>query len=277
MKWHRPFLSCLLASAISGTALAQPADLPVAPATTTEFPDGVSVAELPDGPVYTDSRGHTLYGMDMRTLLRWGPDPSQYCTDQCLETWQPLLAPDGAEPNIMFPEGYGSRANQQHKEKMQAQGYFGEPQKAPDWTVIDGPQGPQWVYKGWHMVFTRRDEKPGSAGFDGAQEFTWNSLKYVPPVPQVDAPPMVTTKFAGGAYAFSDQEGRILFTGVCGDDCSAWEPLAGGFASRGIGSWQVNRIGDRAQWTYRGKPVFVAGNADEPAIPAGATILRPEG
>ena len=88
---------------------AQPADLPIPAATTSEYPPGVTVRQTASGPVYADARGHTLYGMDMRTLLRWSPDAAQYCKDACAENWEPLLAPADAKPNIVFPRGFGER------------------------------------------------------------------------------------------------------------------------------------------------------------------------
>ena len=62
---------------------------------------------------------------------------------------------------------------------------FIQNQKAPDWTVIQGAQGPQWVYKGWHMVFVRKGEAPGSAAHEGDGNLSWNTMKFVPPVPKV--------------------------------------------------------------------------------------------
>ncbi|NJM91282.1 MAG: hypothetical protein HC861_00080, partial [Rhodospirillaceae bacterium] len=58
-------------------------------------------------PVYTDRRGLTLYGMDMRTVLRWSPDAALFCQSECQAQWQPLLAPPGTVPNIAFPRGGG--------------------------------------------------------------------------------------------------------------------------------------------------------------------------
>lgn len=247
-------------------AVAQPADLPIPPATTDTYPPGVKVGKTASGPVYVDRRGQTLYGMDMRTLLRWAPDPAQYCTGKCAEEWEPMLAPANAVPNIEFP-----RSNRRREP--------GDPifdnQRAPDWTVIRGAQGPQWVYKGWHMVFTRRGGKRGSTEFDGAQDFTWNTLKFVPPVPQVTAPPGVKPKFVAGAYALVDRDGRVLFTGACHSDCAAWKPLAGPMAGSGVGEWTIARTGDVAQWAWRGKPVFVRADGDPEAVPAGAQAVRP--
>lgn len=271
MKWRCVTLALPLALALPTAAMAQPVDLPIAPATTTEYPAGVKVAKAGGVPVYVDSRGRTLYGMDMRTLVRWAPDPAQYCKDECAADWEPLLAPAGSQANVAFPRGYGDRQAQ----KQGAQVAMLQPQNAPDWTIIEGPQGPQWVYKGWHMVFTRKGEKRGSVQFDGAQDFTWNTLKYVPPVPKIEAPATVGTVLVDGQYALADKDGRVLFTGRCKADCGSWVPLSGGMASRGIGNWTIGHEGELPQWLYGGKPVFVSQEADPLKAPASTTILRP--
>jgi predicted lipoprotein with Yx(FWY)xxD motif len=257
-----------------GSAWAQPADLPIPAATTTEYPAGISVAQTAAGSVYVDSQGRTLYGMDMRTLLRSGADPAQYCQTECAASWEAVLAPRDAKPNIAFPRGNGAQGRAA-LEELRAKGYHVEPQKAPDWTVIKGPQGPQWVYKGWHMVYVRKGEAPGSTALDGAENFVWNTLKYVPPVPKITAPPSVSTVFADGQYALADRDGRVLLTGSCVADCTGWKPLSGGLASRGIGQWTVTRAGDAPQWGFQGKPVYVSQLDDPTQAPASGVILRP--
>jgi predicted lipoprotein with Yx(FWY)xxD motif len=147
-------------------------------------------------------------------------------------------------------------------------------QTAPDWTVIHGVQGPQWVYKGWHMVFVRKGERAGSAAHEGAEDRRWNTLKFVPPVPALTAPVNVGTAFLGGAYALIDNRERLLFSGSCAKNCT-WQPFAGGLASRGLGEWTVLRDGDGPQWAYRGKRVYVAESANAADLPRGAAVLRP--
>jgi predicted lipoprotein with Yx(FWY)xxD motif len=232
------------------------------------LPAGVKLSKTAVGSVYAARDGRTLYGLDLRTILRAGPDPAQYCTGACAEQWEPLLAPTGTKPNIVFPRGGPGSQNARPAG-------FVDPQKAPDWTVIEAAQGPQWVYKGWHLVFARRDDKRGSSAFDGADSFTWNTLKYVPPAPVLVAPPGVAAIFDGGVHVLAASDGRLLFTGPCGKSCAGWTPLAGGAASTGVGAWAVDRSGDSPQWTYRGARVFVASPTDPRTIPAGAKVLRP--
>ena len=261
-------IAAVVAALISGNAdIAQPADLPIPAATTADYPPGVAIGSAGGVPVYVDGSGRTLYGMDMRTLMRAGADTSKYCQAACAEHWEPMLAPAGAKPNVMFPRGFGSRA-------APPAGFI-QNQKAPDWTVIEGPQGAQWVYKGWHMVFTRKGDAPGSAAHEGDENMVWNTLKYVPPVPKLTAPVNVASAFVDGAYALVDHEGRLLFTGACSGDCAGWQPFGGGMASRGVGEWAVSREADKPQWLYRGKPAYVAQGSSPADLPAGAVVLRP--
>lgn len=272
----------LLASA---PALAQPVDLPIPAATTSQYPSGVSIGSAGGVPVYVDAQGRTLYGMDMRVLLRAGADPSQYCRAACTAVWAPLLAPADAKPNIAFPMGFGD-----HRRPMPAPGGSSaapaiaradpqaqmlQNQKAPDWTIIQGPEGPQWVYKGWHMVFVRKDDAPGSAAYDGAENMAWNTLKYVPPVPKVVAPANVSIAFVDGGYALVDNKGRLLFSGSCGNDCAGWRAFTGPLAGADVGDWAVSHDADAPQWLYRGQPVFVAQGPAPANMPTGAKVLRP--
>jgi predicted lipoprotein with Yx(FWY)xxD motif len=265
------FLAVALAAALSSASShAQPADLPIPAATTKVYPPGVAVNRKLPVPVYVDRRGRTLYGMDMRTVLRWSPDAAQFCGDACLADWEPLLAPAGAIPNIRFPEGAGRSLPDGAINPLATR--FIDNRTAPDWTVIAGPRGAQWVYKGWHLVFTRKGKTRASAEFDGAESLIWNTLKFVPPVPEFVAPPGVGLTPVGGDYVFSDAGGNLLFTGTCAADCSDWTPLPAAMLSKGVGAWKVNLTGDRPQWQYSGAPVFVSDGA---ALPIGAALLRP--
>lgn len=287
---QRPSLRAVVALAVAllapAIADAQPVDLPLPTATATTFPPGVAVAQTPAGPVYVDAKGHTLYGLDLRTLVRWGPNPALYCKDRCGE-WLPLLAPAGATIDIAYPQGFGERLRQSIASGSEARPvapnpaaataarFYEDPLKAPDWTVIAGPAGPQWVYKGWHMVFVRKGDGRASTKYDGTENLTWNTLKYAPGAPRVEAPGGVRPLLADGAYILADKDGHALFTGVCTAPCTGWKPLTGGMASAGSGAWQVSNEGDRPQWTYRERPVFVSQEADPARVPPATEALRP--
>ncbi len=273
--YRTPILAAVIAAISPLPALAQPADLPIPPATTAEYPAGVKVLKTKAGAVYTDKSGHTLYGMDLRTLIRWNPDPSKYCQAECAKLWEPLLAPKDAKANIIFPQGFGGNRARPGTPPPPLPAGFVTPQTAPDWSVIEGAAGLQWIYKGWNMVFVRKGSKPGSSEFDGAEQMTWNTLKFIPPVPILTAPGAISPKFVDGAYALADKDGRLLFSGTCAKDCAGWVPLPAALASRGIGEWSVSNSGDRPQWLYRGKAVFYSAGDNPLFVPAGALVLRP--
>ena len=251
--------------------LAQPADLPIPTASGEPLPSGIRIVKTPQGALYADRKERILYGMDMRTVLRSGPDPTQYCTGECAKEWQPLLAPAGTRPNIRYPSG---RPKPRDDETSGKPAFYTQA-AAPDWTVIAGPAGPQWVYKGWHMAFTRRGGDVRSTAFDGAENHTWNTLKFVPPVPELVAPGNVKPAFVDGRYVLVSEDGRALFTGQCKPACTDWQPLPAGMASAPLGQWAVATDGDSPRWTYRGKPVFVSQLEDPSQVPATGKVLVP--
>ncbi|MEZ5744450.1 MAG: hypothetical protein R3D89_12200 [Sphingomonadaceae bacterium] len=264
--------ACL--SAMPATIAAQPADLPIPAATTTNYPDGIRPARVDGEMVYIDAAGRVLYGLDMRTVTRWTADPPEYCRDRC-EDWVPVSPSADTKVNIAFPKGFGARGREQHAALAEEQGYYADPQEAPDWTVIESPAGRQWVYKGWHLVFVRKGEGAASTRFDGADEKLWNTLKFVPPAPEVSAPAAIAPVFVDGDYALTDGGGNLLYTGRCRKDCDGWTPLAGGLASKGVGDWSIDRSGDVPQWAWRGKPVYVAQGDDASLLPPRARLLKP--
>lgn len=273
----------------ASAAFAQPADLSIPPAKTTELPPGVSIALLGQGAVYVGADGRTLYGLDTRTVHRWTTNPALYCQGRCTE-WEPLLAPPGMKPNVApaaqarFGGGNAGQRASGPQPAVSRQGAGGtlvaptgmfNPIQAPDWGVIEGPAGPQWVYKGWHMVYVRKGDRPRSTKYDGAEGMTWNTLKYVPLVPKLPAPTGIVPLFRDGAYVLADKDGRLLYTGRCNTDCTSWRPFGAGLANQGLGDWTVDRSADDPQWTYRGQPVFIGAEAGTASLPKSATVLRP--
>src|SRR5262249_51119145 len=118
-------------------------------------------------------------------------------------------------------------------------------------------------------------DKAGSTTFDGAEDKTWNTLKFVPPAPKIEAPKEVQVLFLDGAYALTDAEGRVLFTGDCRTSCAAWTPLAAGRATGTVGQWAANRNGDLPQGPDRGKAIFVSQEDDPKTPPPSGKVLRP--
>nr|WP_184019768.1 hypothetical protein [Sphingobium boeckii] len=248
------------------TAWAQASDLPIAVAASDTFPAGIGTKAVKDGAVYVDKRGLTLYGMDVRALTGRTGKPFLFCTGACLDSWEPLLAPAGS-PVQPTPPGFGGNSRN-------------GPRVAPsgDWTVSEGPQGPQWTYKRVHMVFTRKGDRPGSTAHDGEDVFVWNTLKYIPPAPKISAPLSVQARLVDGAYVLADTQGNLLYTMQtkrCSAACADWQVFPAGMARRGVGAWSVEQGQDYAQWLYHGKPVFKISGTDPAKIPTGGVVLKP--
>lgn len=241
---------------------AQASDLEIPVAAADHFPSGIAVKDR----VYTDRRGLTLYGMDMRAATGRTGRPALYCSGDCLTQWEPLLAPRGT-PVSPIPREFGGPRSGAVTVKAASDN--------PDWTVVEGPAGPQWVYKKVHLIFTRKGAGPGQTEHDGADDYLWNSLKYVPPPPKLVAPPYVAARLVDGAYVLADAQGSWLFipkNADCTDPCG-WRPLATGMVRRSVGRWTVRHTADQAQWVYRGKPVYRA--APRQPVPADGVALTP--
>jgi predicted lipoprotein with Yx(FWY)xxD motif len=204
------------------------------------YPEGVALAKSELGPVHVDAQGMTLYKVNGRLLRFIGRSSS------LADTWTPFAAPAGAKPI-----GY--------------------------WGVMSGENGSQWMYKGDPVFRFNGDKEPAALG--GHQfEGMWQAVFFVPPAPEVKTPGSVQTVWHLGQYLFADKEGRALYAnsknGSCGDACADWVPFAAGLASHGVGEWTIIREGDRAQWAYQSKPVYVSAPSMI-KLPDGAANLKP--
>ena len=207
-----------------------------------DYPAAVQVGTSPQGPVYVDARKRTLYSMSLRWAQARTGVGIEYCGAACLAAWTPLAAPRDAKP-------------------------------VGEWSVIAGPIGPQWAYAKNPVFVFKADAAPGALGGDG-WDYLWSALFYVPPKPDLVAPPGVAVKAVEGRNFLADAAGHPLFTPGKGEATDA-APFAAGMVSRPIGEWSVLRGSDLPQWAWRGRPVFVAANADPRLLPAGAEAILP--
>jgi predicted lipoprotein with Yx(FWY)xxD motif len=188
----------------------------------------------------------TLYAMNYRQAASRSGVALKYCVGPCTQIWAPLTAPADTKPVGL-------------------------------WKVVDGAQGPQWSSKG-NPVFTyANDTAPGSTAGDGYDDL-WTAIAYIPPLPKLIAPANVTAVLADGDYIMADSQGHPLYTSKTSDTCNTpctWLPLAAGMASQGLGQWSVFRDGDRPQWAYRGKLVYVSQEEDPTRVPPAGIVLRP--
>jgi len=250
MNWHHLVLAltAILTLLTMGTS-ADAQGLRSAAATADDgHPADISSGKTDSGLVYTDSRGMTLYAMNLRyvSYIVQGGDALKYCSGECAKSWVAVKAAADAKP-------------------------------IGPWKVVDGVGGPQWSYKGDPLFTYVGDSGPGSAA-GKERDNLFNLLTYIPPMPNVRAPAPVKTVFVGEAYILEDGQGHALFTidKSCGTDCRNWIPLTAGMASRSIGDWSISREGDRLQWAYRGLPVYVSQEEQPTRAPAKGTVLVAE-
>jgi predicted lipoprotein with Yx(FWY)xxD motif len=211
-------------------------------------PPGVAFRHSVLGLIYTDPSGRTLYQMKV-SGLRFRPqgDTYKYCVGPCAEIWTAFAAPANAPP-------IGA------------------------WKVVEGVKGPQWAY-GNNTVYTYTgDRKPGDLNGHEFEDM-FMAINYIPPLPKVTAPGNVAPVYVHfSEYVLADQDGRTLYAYAnpqdCRLNCARLQPFAAGMASRTVGEWTVIREGDRPQWAYRGKRVYVASVASEDVLDAHA-VLRP--
>jgi len=244
MKRHH-FLAIATAMLLAAGAHAQ-MQVSQGPASPPDqgHPAGVSSGQSKIGPVYVDSRGLTLYAMSRRYASPRSANFNglKYCQGPCAQIWTAFAAPADAKPVGL-------------------------------WSIVDGAQGPQWAYKGDPVFTYVQDGAPGAAGGDGYDDL-WKAIAYIPPVPKLEAPANVAAVYADGGYILADGQGRALYTGGKASDASL--PFVAGLASLGVGKdWTVSRDGDRPQWEFQGKPVYVSQENVPTKVPSEATTLRP--
>lgn len=220
--------------------MALPAAAPAAPA--RGYPAPVSVGNTPVGPVYVDATRKTLYTMSLRWAQARTGVGIEYCASACLAAWTPLVAAPDAKP-------------------------------IGDWTIIAGPKGPQWAFRRNPVFSFNADSQPGDVKGDG-YDYLWSTLLFVPPKPELVAPPSVAATPVKGENILTDTGGRALFT-VAGAVAVSFIPFAAAMASRPVGEWTVLRDRDVPQWAWRGKAVFVSHEAISTNVPADGEVIKP--
>ena len=107
-----------------------------------KVPAGIKMGQAASGPMFTDSKGMTLYTFDKDTT----PGKS-VCNGPCAQNWPPLMA----------------------TAKAKTMG---------DWTVVTRDDGSkQWAYKGKPLYTFAKDTKPGDTTGDGFLNGAWHTAK----------------------------------------------------------------------------------------------------
>lgn len=232
----------LVSSALAGVALvaswpalAQPAGTAEGEADPTLYPPVVAVTKIDGGFRYTSPRGQTLYMLNPREARTRKGSVLEYCVAQCATMFTPLAAAEAAQPVGLWKPETTSR-------------------------------GMVWTYKGSPVFSFNADGRLGEAGGDGFEDI-FGTIEYVPARPSFDAPPPAALRYRKGQWVLTDDQGRFLYTGGGG------EPLVTGLAARPRGDWSIVAAGDRMQWAYKRRPVFVAAQVDVPPEGEGITPL----
>ena len=234
--------TCALAAAVLAAAWAVAADARPEQAAAPETPPEITIGSTPVGPVFADAEGYTLYV----TRRDENPDVST-CIDECASVWPPLRAAVEAEP-------------------------FGE------WSLVPRADGaPQWAYRGRPLYRYRWEEEPDWAIGQGD---LWQ-FATVDPFPDqsrrrrssylrtaatptrfavAKAPPGIVAETTPHGVALADARGMTLYVlpAGCEPGCGGvWSPLPAPAAAVALGDWSVvAREDGRAQWAFKGQPLF---------------------
>jgi len=213
------------------------------------LPSGVTIHDSRLGPVYADRRGFTLYTTPLDNI---SPGKSS-CTDKRVDYGQ---AADG----IKYPlPDLGSRKTCQDKAPPLLAAADFKPFDA--WGVAERAPGVRQLTLNGHPLYTSvKDHAPGevNAGM-GLFYLEWKPAT----APLTGAPPGVKAVEARSGMLLAAADGRILLvhrnecTGACP---TSWDPLsAPAIASAAGGGWATAARDDASrQWTYHGKPVYLA-------------------
>jgi predicted lipoprotein with Yx(FWY)xxD motif len=200
--------------------------------------------------VFSDRRGLPYYTSDKDTQ----PGRST-CSGDCLKVWSAAIAPTDAKP-------------------------------IGDWSVITRDDGSrQWAFENKPLYGFSKDEAPGDAKGDGAEDGAWHTVLFKPGAAQPRhrgiAFAAAVSGFmpfglaiheieAAGGQVLTDDAGRTIYA-FDGDpkqdrpDCAAdapcdaspWLPIAAPALASGTSDFTiVERADGTGQWAYKGWPLY---------------------
>jgi predicted lipoprotein with Yx(FWY)xxD motif len=231
-------------------------------------PPGIQVVatEL-EGPVFADSRGHTLYRWPLKDLRNGDVGDRQKgastCTGEVLRETSGLMSPYPA--GLLLPE----------LDKRPSCAQVWPPLIAPadakpigKWTLAPREDGSkQWAYDGYPLYTSILDRKPGDT-LGGTQLENANDAPAVrvpvgPPPripPEFAVVPMATGRLLVNHKGFAvyawdgDEMGKSNCTGQC---LSQWSPVIAPETAESQGEWTtIERSPGIRQWTFRGRPLY---------------------
>lgn len=278
----RKIIQCVLAAGIAGTSLlaaaGAPSVWPERASTVREqyepvaMPPGFQVVVTEqEGPVFADSRGHTLYTWPVRQL-RNGPVGERKGQPSCDRTIYKVNA------GLMspYPAGYelpDAATRRSCLDLWPAVTAAQDAKPVGKWTIIDRPDGiRQWAYDGYALYTSVLDEKPGQVNGAHSQASGEVGVRrpveapsMVPPQFKVDATlvgRVLQTRDSYSVYASSkDGPDKSNCTGACLDE---WKPIVAPAYAKPRGEFGIiERSPGIRQWTFRKQPLYT--HVGEPA------------
>ncbi len=231
------------------------------------MPPGFSVVHTDvDGPVFTDSRGRTLYNWPQQKL-RVGIAGEQQGKPSCYDVKQTktlgFMSP--YPPDLLLPELESRPTCVQVWPPVIA-----GPTDAPigKWTILQRTDGlRQWAYDDQALYTSVLDNRPGEVNGGAKRETDGDApavRKPVGPPPNVPAAfavraiatgRLLTTRSGFSVYTW---DGDVKGRSNCHGDCEMqWPPMLAAESTQTRGEWGViERFPGVKQWTYRGRPLY---------------------
>lgn len=168
--------------------------------------------------------------------------PGHKFVKSCLDVWHPYLAPAGSRPS-------------------------------GDWTLLDRPEGRQWMFRDRPLYTSIRDKQPGDRNGAVDDEFTQRDFELA--LAPLNLPGGLKLTRYGEDLVLATADGRIVhtpkdaaFQRAAAGQSGLFQPVTAPMAARSVAlgrDWSTNDTGGGApQLSFKGAPLF----APEPGLSA---------
>ena len=235
----------------------------------TPLPPGIQVVETElEGPVFADSRGHTLYTWKLKNLRNGDTGDRKKsgkseCTDVVYKETTGYMSP--------YPGGFLLP----DLDKRLSCEQLWPPALAPadakavgKWTTITRKNGAkQWAYDGFPLYTSIQDQQRGDVlGGTKVQRAGGSGVAREPAGPEPNMPPgLQVVEFATG-HMIVNHKGYAVYTSDadepgksnCNAEClKTWKPVQAPENAETQGEWSViERSPGIKQWTFRKMPLY---------------------
>ena len=195
--------------------------------TVHDDPHPKAVTVGADGKLLAGPNGLPLYSYD-------GDLANNYCRDDCLKSWPPLLAGSDDKP-------------------------------IGDWKPYMRPEGfTQWLYQGRPIYSYRGDRRAGTAAGDGIGG-AWHAVVYGGKIPRIPVPSAAKVSRIDTGFVLTNAQGFTLYSfardgskPACRGEClEVWPPLLAPALALPVGQWNpIDRPDGLRQWAWRGRLLY---------------------